>query len=235
MIVTIFEQNSLNIVTIFLIIVLLVELFICFLHLFTKYRSKELNIIVAYVLFTIVNVTVLGSLLVKLTGKDFIGLRIFTIVEGILLILYLHLIIKNKLAINLLRGSLVVFVGFAIFDLFSNKDLDTFDSIPTVIECIIILAFSMFYFYEQLKNPQSLFLYSTPNFWIVVGLIIFFAGNFFIFIYAQSNSDSKEFDDMFGIINVILAFIENILFLIAFIIARKQSKAIKTNIVAKTT
>lgn len=224
-----------NIVTIFLIIVLLVELFICFLHLFTKYRSKELNIIVAYVLFTIVNVTVLGSLLVKLTGKDFIGLRIFTIVEGILLILYLHLIIKNKLAINLLRGSLVVFVGFAIFDLFSNKDLDTFDSIPTVIECIIILAFSMFYFYEQLKNPQSLFLYSTPNFWIVVGLIIFFAGNFFIFIYAQSNSDSKEFDDMFGIINVILAFIENILFLIAFIIARKQSKAIKTNIVAKTT
>jgi hypothetical protein len=234
-IVTIFEQKSLNLVTIFLILVLLIELFICFLHLFTKNRRKELNVIVAYILFTILNVTILGSLVVKLTGKEFIGLRLFTIVEGLLLILYLHIVIKSSLAKNLIKASLFVFIGFAIFDLFSNKDLDTFDSIPTAVECIIILGFSMFYFYEQLKNPQSLFLYSTPNFWIVVGFIIFFAGNFFLFIYAQSNSNSKEFDDMFGVINVILAFIENILFLIAFIIARKESKSIKSNIVAKTT
>ncbi len=65
--------------------------------------------------------------------------------------------------------------------------------------------------------------------------MLFFAGNFFVFIYAQSNSKSPEFQNTFSLINTILAFIENILFLIAFIIARKQSKAIKTNIVAKTT
>ena len=228
----------LNKVTIILFIslaILILELAICILFFLTKHRKKEHLVIVFYTIFTVLSILILGALVVKISGKNYLSLRLFTIVEGVLLIYYLYLILQNIFAKRALIASGLLFLGFAVFDLFSSQDTDTFDSIPTVIECIIIIGFSMFYFYEQLKNPQSLFLYSTPNFWIVVGLIIFFAGNFFIFIYAQSNSDSAEFKATFSLINAILSFIENILFLIAFIIARQQSKTIKSNIVAKTT
>jgi hypothetical protein len=187
-----------------------------------------------YIFYTICSVLFVNAIIDSTFKKEFLGFRIFTIVEGILLMAFLRRVIENFFAKKLIIGFALFFIVFSVVDL-NNSRSDSFDSIPAVIECIIILGFSMFYFYEQLKNPQSLFLYSTPNFWIVVGLIIFFAGNFFVFIYAQSNSESAEFKNTFDLINTILSFIENILFLIAFIIARQQSKTIKSNIVAKTT
>ena len=205
------------------------------LYFLTKHKFRGQGVIFFYVAYTFVSVVILNILINRYTGTEYLSFRIFTIVECLSLILYLWLILTNKLAKNALTFLSIIFVAFSVWDLVTNRNSDTFDSIPTVIECIIIIGFSMFYFFEQLKNPQSLFLYSTPNFWIVVGLIIFFAGNFFIFIYAQSNSDSTEFKTAFSLINAILSLIENILFLIAFIIARKQSKSIKSNIVAKTT
>jgi hypothetical protein len=126
------------------------------------------------------------------------------------------------------------FLSIAAYDL-TKSNAQTFDSIPTVVECLGILSFSLFFFYEQLKSTENLFVYTTANFWIVVGMIIFFSGSFFVFIYAQNNSNSPEFNNTFSLLNTFLAFIENILFLIAFIIARKESKSIKSNIVAKTT
>jgi hypothetical protein len=148
---------------------------------------------------------------------------------------YLRRVLRSLKAKKLLSLLMVFFVLFTIYDLVTNIDADTFDSLPTVFECLIIIGFSTYYLYEQLGTPESLFLYSTSTFWIIVGLMLFFSGNFFVFIYAQSNSESAEFKNTFDLINTILSFIENILFLIAFIIARKESKSIKSNIVAKTT
>lgn len=211
------------------------EILITVFYFLTKHKFKGQGAIVFYVAYTFISVVILNLLINRYSGTEYLSFRVFTIVECLTLILYLWLILSSKLAKTALVFLSFGFVTFSVWDLITNRNADTFDSIPTVIECIIIIGFSMFYFYEQLKNPQSLFLYSTPNFWVVVGLIIFFAGNFFIFIYAQSNSESVEFKNTFGLINAILSFIENILFLIAFIIARKQSKSIKSNIVAKTT
>ena len=205
------------------------------LYLTRRSRFKELTPIVIYILYTLLSIIVISPLIGKLTGKQFLGFRIFTIGEGILLMYYLKSILRSLKARKIISLLILFFVLFALYDLVTNSDADTFDSLPTVFECLIIIGFSTYYLYEQLSSPESLFLYSTPTFWIIVGLMLFFSGNFFVFIYAQSNSESIEFKNTFELINTILAFIENILFLIAFIIARQQSKTIKSNIVAKTT
>ena len=145
---------------------------------------------------------------------------------------FLHKIISSTAARKALLILSVLFFLFSIYDAATSK-ADNFDSIPTVVECLILLGFSIYYFYEQLKMPDSLFLYNTPHFWITAGIILFFSGSFFVFIYAQSNSDSPEFKQTFSTINTVLSLAENILFLIAFLIARNQSKAIKPNIIAK--
>jgi hypothetical protein len=142
------------------------------------------------------------------------------------------MILTNPIAKKILIALTIFFVLFSLYDLTQSK-AEYFDSIPTAVECIILMGCAVYYFYEQMKQPNSLFLYNTPIFWIVVGIMLFFAGSFFIFIYAQSNSNSPEFKLTFKLISAILTFIENILFLIAFLIARNQSKAIKPNIIAK--
>lgn len=167
----------------------------------------------------------------RLANKEFLGYRIFTIIEGALLSYFLLNVISSSIARLILKICTVLFIVYSIVDLIITSS-DSFDSIPTVLECLILISFSVFYFYEQLNKPDSLFLYNTPTFWIVAGIILFFSGNFFVFIYAQSNSKSPEFKHTFDLINAILSFIENILFLIAFLIAKNQSKTLKPKTIA---
>jgi len=117
----------------------------------------------------------------------------------------------------------LLFIIFSIFDFFYSKS-NTFDSNPTGIACILILSYSIYYLFEKIKTPDSLFLYSTPNFWIVVSLIIFFSGTFFIYIFSQSNFNNPEFKSTFNIINSSFNILKNLLFSIAFLIKPEKGK-----------
>jgi len=197
-----------------------------------KKKNKELLPIVLYTVVSISFTFFFHAFFLYLSGKEYLSYRIFTIIEGICLGFYLHSIILNKLAKRILKGLAAVFLVFALFDL-KNSNADSFDSIPTVIECLILISFSIYYFYEQLKDPNNLFLYNTANFWIVVGIILFFSGNFFLFIYSQSSSNLPNWRNTFTIINGVCVLLEYILFLVAFIIAKNASKNLKSNLIVK--
>ena len=188
--------------------------------------------IVLYTIYAILGVFLIHQAIFKLSGKEFLSYRIFTIIEGISFGYFLFQIIINQAAKKILVGLGAVFLVFALFDL-KNSNADTFDSIPTVIECLILLSFSIYYLYEQIKDPNNLFLYNTPNFWVVVGIILFFSGNFFLFIYGQSSSKLPDWKNTFRVINGVCSLLENLLFLIAFIIAKNASKNPKSNIIIK--
>jgi len=198
----------------------------------TKNKPRDLKPIVVYTIISILFTFLFYGLFIKITGKRFFGNRIFTLTEGICFGYYLLSIIQTKIAKKILVGLGVLFLALALFDL-KNSQADTFDSIPTVIECLILLVFSVYYLYEQIKDPNNLFLYNTSNFWIVVGLILFFSGNFFLFIYGQSSSTLPNWENTFNLINGVCALLEYILFLIAFIIAKNASKNQKSNLIVK--
>jgi hypothetical protein len=56
--------------------------------------------------------------------------------------------------------------------------------------------------------------YDLPEFWVVFGIMIYFSGNFFIFIFAQNNLNENSFKKTFNTINALSSIIENIMFLI---------------------
>jgi hypothetical protein len=72
-----------------------------------------------------------------------------------------------------------------------------------------------------------------PEFWVVFGIIIYFSGNFFIFIFAQNSLNQNSFKETFNTINAISSIIENIMFLIAFVIAKRQFKPLKQKKVSR--
>ncbi len=164
----------------------------------------------------------------------YLSYRIFTVVEGLSFMMIFFTIIKSTLVKKTIPVLAFLFLIVSLFDLTQTK-AESFDSLPTVVECLILIALSIFYFYEQLTDSSSLFLYNTANFWIIVGVILFFSGSFFVFIYAQNNAHLPSFNTTFTLIMGISSLIENILFLIAFIIAKNESKSIKSDQIASNT
>ncbi len=96
------------------------------------------------------------------------------------------------------------------------------DSVPIGIETILILIYSFYYFYEQINDTSNLFIYITYQFWIVIGIMIYLAGSFFIYIFAN-HVDRQTLNQYWFLTNVFYV-IKNILFVVAILIHVKQSK-----------
>lgn len=99
-----------------------------------------------------------------------------------------------------------------------------FDSFINGLESIIIITFSLLYFYEQLRYPKTLFIYTHPAFWGVAGLFLFFAGSFFVFIYRQSSWGIQDFIYQYAYIHAISGILRNLLFSIAMIIKPEKTR-----------
>lgn len=140
-------------------------------------------------------------------------LSAFTLIEYAIFAYVLYSIILNRLFRIIILASSGVFFVFAIYYFLTYKS-DTFDSLPASIESILIVAFSIFYLFDQMNKPQVIFIYQEPNFWFVVGFIIYFSGTLFLFI--QASNLTLEVRDNFWKINLFSSIIKNILFAIAF-------------------
>jgi len=166
---------------------------------------------------------VINPIITSVSNNYFIGLRIFTIVEYLLLSAFIYSIIQSTQLKKLIIIFSTLFLLFSIYDFYKSSEI-SFDSVPTGIAAILILFYSLYYLFEKIKRPDTLFLYSTPDFWIVVALIIFFSGTFFLFIFSQNNYNDPKFQSTFQIINNSFIILRNLLFAVAFLIKPEQIK-----------
>ena len=140
-------------------------------------------------------------------------LSVFTLVEYSVFSYVLYSVIISRLFRGVILISSVVFFVFSIYYFLTVKN-NTFDSLPASIESILIVAYSIFYLFDQMNKPQVIFIYQEPHFWFVVAFIIYFSGTLFLFI--QASNLTKEVRDNFWKISLISLIIKNILFAIAF-------------------
>lgn len=68
-----------------------------------------------------------------------------------------------------------------------------------------------------MSDATSTFIYNSPVFWIVVALIVYYAGTFFPFIYAQSHMKEDTFVSDYDLIHDTLYTIKNIIFGLAML------------------
>ena len=152
-------------------------------------------------------------------GREYTFLvgRIATLFEfGLLSVLFFKIIRYKVFKKGIVVLSVLVAV-YLLYDLFSAAN-NSFDSIPSGITSLIFLIYSIFFFYERISDPSSLFLYTSPVFWVVVALVIYFAGTFFPYIYAQSHMKEDQFINEYDIIHDTLYIIKNLLFGLAMLV-----------------
>ena len=148
---------------------------------------------------------------------------LFTIFEYILLGYYIYISLQAKIIKKSLLFFSAIFIVISLINfytiLLSTKRSQLIDTIPVSTSAIILIVFSIIFFFEQIQSPKVQFIYSTPNFWIIVGIMIYFSGTFFLFL--QYSDLSKSDQDNFWVINLICIILKNIFFSIAFVLTRK--------------
>ena len=149
----------------------------------------------------------------KTKDTEFYLFSVFTIIEYALFSIFLYLNYESNRIKQFLIVISVVFLGFAGYNLI-NRANHKFDSLPASLESILIITYSILFFYEQLKNPENTFVYSSKKFWIVIAMLLYLAATFILFISTAYMSEQERLE--YWPINLIANITKNLFLIIAF-------------------
>ena len=132
------------------------------------------------------------------------------------------LIINDRRVKKLLPYIWVIFIVFGIIDYLFITTFKTLNPITASVQSVLIISMCFFYFFDQLRQTNSILIYSSVNFWIVISFLIYVAGTFFLFILADNMIRDKSFFAQYVIINASFNILKNILLSVAM--TMKSSK-----------
>ena len=150
---------------------------------------------------------------------SFYVLSALTIIEYSLFSYFLYRsYIEKKFKIILIICSLLFYV-IAIINILYKRST-SFDSLPSSLEASLLILFSIFFLYEQIKDPSIFYVYNSKKFWIIIAFLLYFSSILFLFIYGASLT-RQQYNNYWRI-NNIFDTLKNLLFTIAF--AMKKNK-----------
>ncbi len=189
---------------------------------FFRWKKKDISI-------TIIRILILFTLLLDAFSQYYISdfyksdgqknnmflFHIFTLCEAVLLILYFRSFFQQKWFRNAL---LLLLLGFSILTILNVcfwEPIDFYPSITRMTECIIMMILSILFFVNLFQQSAVLKLVQYNHFWLVSGLLLFFAGTFFMNIVGQlvlqKNNLGFNIYDIHSFLNIFL----NIIYTIA--------------------
>jgi len=146
---------------------------------------------------------------------------LFTFVEFVTFSFILWLQLQKKQAKKVLLLASVLFLLF-IFFYYVSEHYRSIDSIPIGVETIIILIACFYYFFEQMNDTTTTFIYSKYGFWIISGIMLYLAGAFFMYIFA--NQVDSSFLVQYWFLTNAFYIIKNILFGVGILLYIKSVK-----------
>lgn len=136
--------------------------------------------------------------------------RFYDIMEFTLLAFYFSLNTLNSVVKKITLFSIIPFILFCVYDFLSTTK-PTYAFLPLVIECLTLLVVLLYILYEKMSFSFDYPIYQTSFFWIAVAFIIYFAGNFFLFLYSKNSFNDDAFKLQYTIIYSFVTILKNIL------------------------
>ncbi len=108
---------------------------------------------------------------------------------------------------------IILFIIFSFINVIWGEGDAIFNSHSAALAGFISIIYCIYYYKIQLENLQSIFIEEQPSFWIVTGIFIYSAGNFFIFSFYNSLIITHEqFSDYVWYVDDVLILIMNFFF-----------------------
>jgi len=186
-------------------------------------QGRPQNILLFYLSYSVLTDYFINPL-IKFTNNEYaLGLRMFTIFEFCIVSYYFICVMRTKKNTLFIISWNFLFILISILDYFLDSN-SLFDSLPTALSAISLILFSVIFFFLQLKNVHTGFIYAKPEFWEIVGIIIYFSGTLFLFVSSQKNFSNPQFKTLFNIFLTSFSILRNIFWCTA-IFVRRNSKS----------
>jgi hypothetical protein len=141
-----------------------------------------------------------------------------------IIIYFFHFTLNYYFHQKIVLFSGLLFLAYYIKTVFSSP-LGEFNSIINGISLLLTIAYSLLYYYEQLRYPSTLFIYAQPDFWFITGFFMYAAGAFFVFLFRESSVSNSEFFTQYLYIHSFSSILRSILFSIAMITKPEKARA----------
>jgi hypothetical protein len=184
-------------------------------------REKNLLPLFLYLIIGVLSDYIFNPIIKHYSNNYSIGLRIFTFIEFLCISTFYYRVFGEK-SKKLLALIVAAFGVFSIIDFYFSRN-SLFDSVPTGISSLVFVSYSIIFFYYQLKYNNSTLIYRLFEFWAIVGVFIYFSGNFFLFIFSQKNFSDPLFKNLFYAFMSIFSIMRNLFWLTAIIVSKKRS------------
>jgi len=111
--------------------------------------------------------------------------HIFTILEFMILTLFYRHLAANRLAKQVLTFFICAFLVFGIINAIYIQPINTYNSLPRSIESLLLITFSLTSFYTSLGENNTTLKRTKDLLWINIGIICYFSGALFLFIFSE--------------------------------------------------
>ncbi len=118
---------------------------------------------------------------------------------------------------------MILFPLIVVADFKFSGNTISFDNLVLVCESAVFVTYSVMAFYHFMTDMKFTSLTSTPNFWILSAILIYFGGA--IFVFSSVNYASRISRDLFNslwMMHAVLRMSYSVILTIAFWKARKQ-------------
>lgn len=128
---------------------------------------------------------ILGRGLIYLQISNAFNGYIYAVLEFLLITLIYQEEFKNYLPKYTLHIIFILFLGFSVIDilLIQGAYIDT--SYHKFVECTISIAYVLIHFFKIFQELKIAHLEREPIFWFSAGLLLYFSGAIFIFIFSN--------------------------------------------------
>ena len=196
--------------------------------LYLKNKETSLFLIIIYLTYSLIADLLINPFIEQVYGNASFGPRVFTIVEYLLISIYIYIKIKSKLFKIFIPILSAVFLYVCVYD-FLTSDKNDLDSISIGTSSIFILFYLIYFLIEYINENNDLLFHKNTHFWIVAGLIMYLAGSFFTLISSSNKFTQEVFRPTYMIVITSFALLRNTLFLVGFFISKRtETKNITT-------
>jgi hypothetical protein len=154
----------------------------------------------------------------------------FTIFEFVVYLVFFRLIFSRRSIKTALLVSIILYILISVLNVFFFQGMNTFHTYTYVLGCMLIVVYSIIYFYFLLRLPESGNLTKNPFFWIVTGLMFYYTCTFSL--YGLNNIITERvgyYDKLLTIIGDLLNDLLYSLFIIAFLCRINLRKLLRSS------
>jgi hypothetical protein len=141
----------------------------------------------------------------------------FNIVQFALFSYFTYSSLKQKKLRYVPIIGAILFLAVTVSNLVSKK----FDSLAVSFAWILIIPYCILLLYEQIRDPNTVFVYHSKKFWVIIAFFLYFSAT--LFLYISANTLSAEQRSSYWVINNFFEILKNILFCISFIMKKRPN------------